>query len=85
MASHSRAIEKSFDVRPPSEWVLRVRVTLFQRMSMSGWWSLLSACLATRLTKSTASVKPLNSNLRRIALEPGSPKRNRAEPAFDLF
>src|SRR5678816_3031182 len=32
-----RAMSKSFAVNPPAEWVLRDIVTLFQRMSMSGW------------------------------------------------
>jgi len=35
-ASNFRARSKSFSVRPPSSWVVNVRVTLFQRMSISG-------------------------------------------------
>ena len=38
-----RARAKSFAVRPPAEWVLRVSVTLFQLMVMSGWWLAVSA------------------------------------------
>ena len=36
-ASISRAIATSFDVMPPSEWVTSTKVTVRQRMSMSGW------------------------------------------------
>src|SRR5215469_5286070 len=42
-----RARAKSFSVRPPAEWVLRVSVTLFQLMVMSGWWLAVSARYAT--------------------------------------
>ena len=38
-----RARAKSFAVRPPAEWVLRVSVTLFQLMVTSGWWPAVSA------------------------------------------
>src|SRR5215471_6071439 len=38
-----RARAKSFAVRPPAEWVLRVSVTLFQLMVTSGWWLAVSA------------------------------------------
>jgi hypothetical protein len=32
-----RARAKSLAVRPPAEWVLRVSVTLFHAIAMSGW------------------------------------------------
>jgi hypothetical protein len=38
-----RASAKSFAVRPPAEWVLRVSVTLFHAIATSGWWLALSA------------------------------------------
>ena len=38
-------------------WVVSVRVTLFQRMSMSGWWLAASAASATRLTNRVADRK----------------------------
>ena len=41
----SRAIPRSFSVMPPSEWVTNTKVTVRQRISMSGWWSFCSACL----------------------------------------
>ena len=67
-------MEKSLPVSPPLEWVVNVSVTLFQRMSMSGWWSSFSAFLAIRFTKSIPLRKPANSNLLRIA-----------RPRFDHF
>jgi hypothetical protein len=38
-------------------WVVSVRVTLFQRMSMSGWWLAASAASATGLTNRVADPK----------------------------
>ena len=46
-------------VRPPAECVVRRRVTVFQRMSMSGWWSISSASAPTAFTYANASAKSL--------------------------
>ena len=42
----SRAIATSLSVMPPSECVTSAKVTVRQRISISGWWSLASACSA---------------------------------------
>src|SRR3954469_18454978 len=70
------ASSKSFSVRPPSEWVERVSVTLFQEIAMSGWWFISSAGGVMRFTKSTDPWKSSNFSSRVIEspsrLHPGS-------------
>ena len=44
------ANSKSAAVKPPAEWVLSTSVTVFQRMSMSGWWFISSASAPTAFT-----------------------------------
>src|SRR3954454_9941530 len=60
------ASSKSFSVRPPSEWVERVSVTLFQEIAMSGWWFISSAGGVMRFTKSTDPWKSSNFSSRLI-------------------
>src|SRR4051794_31287510 len=60
------ASSKSFSVSPPSEWVERVSVTLFQAIAMSGWWFISSAGGVMRFTKSTDPWKSSNLNSRAI-------------------
>src|SRR5947208_5321180 len=60
------ASSKSFSVRPPSECVERVSVTLFQEIAMSGWWFISSAGGVIRFTKSTDPWKSSNLNSRLI-------------------
>src|SRR3954447_7849785 len=60
------ASSKSFSVRPPSEWLERVSVTLFQAIAMSGWWFISSAGGVMRFTKSTDPWKSSNLNSRAI-------------------
>src|SRR5215212_406014 len=70
------ASSKSFSVSPPSEWLDRVSVTLFQEIAMSGWWFISSAGGVIRFTKSTDPWKSSNFSSRVIAspsrLHPGS-------------
>src|SRR4051812_48973816 len=61
------ASSKSLWVRPPSEWVDSVSVTLFQAIAMSGWWFISSAGGVMRFTKSTEPWKSSNLNSRLIA------------------
>src|SRR3954462_3485583 len=61
------ASSKSFSVRPPSEWLESVSVTLFQAIAMSGWWFISSAGGVMRFTKSTEPWKSSNLNSRLIA------------------
>src|SRR3954451_19004267 len=60
------ASSKSFCVRPPSEWVERVSVTLFQEIAMSGGWFISSAGGVMRFTKSTDPWKSSNFSSRVI-------------------
>src|SRR3954452_3483325 len=60
------ASSKSFSVRPPSEWLESVSVTLFQAIAMSGWWFISSAGGVMRFTKSTEPWKSSNLNSRVI-------------------
>ena len=53
--SISRAISTSLSVMPPSECVTSAKVTVRQRISMSGWWSFCSARSPTRRTASMPS------------------------------
>ena len=64
--SNCRASAKSFSVRPPASCVVSVSVTLFQRMSMSGWCHASSARPATASTNWMAAGKSLNWNVREI-------------------
>jgi hypothetical protein len=45
----------SFSVIPPAEWVEQRKVSVRQRMSMSGWWSRDPAISATRSTTAIAA------------------------------
>src|SRR3954453_17468124 len=60
------ASSKSLWVRPPSEWVDSVSVTLFHAIAMSGWWFISSAGGVMRFTKSTEPWKSSNLNSRVI-------------------
>src|SRR3954462_2541277 len=60
------ASSKSFSVRPPSEWVESVSVTLFHEIEMSGWWFISSAGGVMRFTKSTEPWKSSNFSSRVI-------------------
>ena len=42
---------------PPESCVVRARRTVFQRMSMSGWWLAASAAAPTALTNWSAAAK----------------------------
>src|SRR6185312_3357848 len=53
--SISFASARSFCVIPPSECVDNTKVTVRQRISMSGWWSAASARSAMRRTASIPS------------------------------
>src|SRR3954467_5490409 len=64
------ASSESFSVRPPSEWVESVSVTLFQAIAMSGWWFISSAGGVMRFTKSTEPWKSSNLNSRVIESPP---------------
>jgi hypothetical protein len=57
-------------VTPPAEWVARVKVSVRQRMSMSGWWSAASAASATRSTTAIAAGKLDSSAVRVIPSGP---------------
>ena len=57
-------------VTPPAEWVAQRNVSVRHRMSMSGWWSISSATLATRSTTAIAAGKLGSSTVRLIASGP---------------
>ena len=50
MRSMAPASARSSSVMPPESCVVRARRTVFQRMSMSGWWLAASAAAPTALT-----------------------------------
>src|SRR6266498_1803375 len=72
---------KSASVTPPSEWVDRASVTLFQRMSMSGWWPVTSAASATSFTNVIARKKSLRTNVLTIWLPRRSQPGRRCRPS----
>jgi hypothetical protein len=63
-SSHRRAREKSFAVIPPSTSVVRVKVTLLKRISISRCRWFLSACIAMRLTQCMLCKNPLHVTVR---------------------
>jgi alpha-1,2-mannosyltransferase len=75
--SISPASSTSLPVTPPSEWVEQRKVSVRQRMSMSGWWSRASAMSATRFTAAIAAGKLDSSAVRTMASpsrrQPASP------------
>jgi alpha-1,2-mannosyltransferase len=77
MPSISRARSMSLAVRPPAEWVEQRKVSVRQRMSISGWWSRASAIAATRSTTAIAAGKLGSLAVRTISspsrLQPVSP------------
>ena len=55
--SMTPARARSSRVMPPESCVVRTRRTVFQRMSMSGWWLAASAAAPTALTNASAAAK----------------------------
>jgi hypothetical protein len=72
---------KSRSVRPPSSWLDRARVTVFQRMSMSGWWPAASAAEATSLTNTIAWAKSSRTKVLAIWLPRRSQPGRRCRPS----
>src|SRR3954453_5761048 len=72
------ASSKSLSVRPPSEWVVTVTVTLFQEIARSGWWFISSAIGVSRLTKSTEPLK--SSSLKSLCRAPPAQSQPRSSP-----
>ena len=68
-------------VRPPESCVVRTRRTVFQRMSMSGWWLAASAAAPTALTnvEGGGEVVQLDRGHQLVAL--AGPVRGAARPA----
>jgi hypothetical protein len=66
-SSISRASSTSAAVTPPAEWVVSVNVNVRHRMSISGWWSMVSATKATSSTSLMAVRKSGPVTVREIA------------------
>src|SRR3954470_9552635 len=66
-ASTFRASSKSAPVRPPSEWVEIVTVTVSQEIATSGWWFIDSAGSTRLETNATAPTKSPRAKLFSIA------------------